>query len=60
MGLCSRGSQSLTPGNHRVLQSSTRQKYVTELRFTKRVGFANMHHDGVAKRDLSWAWGDAE
>jgi hypothetical protein len=43
-----------------VLQSSTRQKYVTELRFTKRVGFANMHHDGVAKRDLSWAWGDAE
>jgi hypothetical protein len=24
--------------------------------FTKRVGFANMHHDGVAKRDLSWAW----
>jgi hypothetical protein len=23
---------------------------------TKRVGCANMHHDGVAKRDLSWAW----
>ncbi len=22
----------------------------------RRVGFANMHHDGVAKRDLSWAW----
>ena len=24
--------------------------------FAKRVGCANMHHDGVAKRDLSWAW----
>ncbi len=24
--------------------------------FTKRVGCANMHHDRVAKRDLSWAW----
>jgi hypothetical protein len=24
--------------------------------FTKRVGFTNMHHDCVAKRDLSWAW----
>jgi hypothetical protein len=23
---------------------------------TKRVGCANMHHDGVARRDLSWAW----
>jgi hypothetical protein len=23
---------------------------------SKRVGCANMHHDGVAKRDLSWAW----
>jgi hypothetical protein len=23
---------------------------------TKRVGCANMHHDSVAKRDLSWAW----
>jgi hypothetical protein len=27
---------------------------------TKRVGSANMHHDGVAKRDLSWAWVEAE
>ena len=24
--------------------------------FTKRVGCANMQHDIVAKRDLSWAW----
>jgi len=24
--------------------------------FAKRVGCANMRHDGVAKRDLSWAW----
>jgi hypothetical protein len=65
MGLLSRGSQSLTPGNHRVLQSSTRQtskQHKTEALagFTKRVGFANMHHDGVAKRDLSWAWAEAE
>jgi hypothetical protein len=27
---------------------------------SKRVGCANMHHDCVAKRDLSWAWVDAK
>jgi hypothetical protein len=27
--------------------------------FTMRVGFANMHHDGAAKRRRSWAWRDA-
>ena len=26
------------------------------VRFTKRIGYANMRHDGAAKRRLSWAW----